>query len=71
MLGYVERRPMKVRDVLRRLRTDGWVLARQTGNHRQFKHLTRAGVVTVPGHLSDELKPGTLASIARQAGWTQ
>jgi len=59
-----------VREVLSRLRADGWVLARQSGSHRQFKHPTRRGVVTVPGQPGEDLKPGTLASIKRQAGWT-
>jgi len=70
-LGYYVSSYMKVRDVLRRLRADGWVLARQTGSHRQFKHPQKPGTVTVPGHPRDELKPGTLASIARQAGWPE
>jgi predicted RNA binding protein YcfA (HicA-like mRNA interferase family) len=60
---------MKVRDVLRRLHTEGWSVARQIGSHRQFKHPDRPGVVTVAGHPSEELKRGTLNSIARQAGW--
>ena len=59
---------MKVRQVLRMLKDDGWVLARQRGSHRQFKHGTKRGLVTVVGKLSDELAPGTLNSILKQAG---
>jgi len=59
---------MKVRDVLRLLSDDGWMLARQKGSHRQFKHATKRALVTVAGKLSDDLAPGTLNSILKQAG---
>ena len=59
---------MKVREVLRMLKDDGWDLARQRGSHRQFKHPSKRGIVTVAGKLSDELAPGTLNSILKQAG---
>ena len=60
---------MKVREVLRRLRADGWVRVKARGGQRQFKHPTKPGRVTVSGKPSDTLPPGTLASIFRQAGW--
>ena len=44
---------MKVRDLIKRLQADGWYLDRIRGSHRQFKHLDKPGVVTVPGKLSD------------------
>jgi len=50
------------------LRTDGWYLARTRGSHRQLKHKNKLGVVTVPGKPSDNLAPGTLNSILKQAG---
>ena len=59
---------MKVRDVLRLLRADGWFQVRVRGSHRQFKHLGKPGLVTVPGHPGDELAPGTLNSVLDQAG---
>ena len=59
---------MKVRDVIHVLADDGWYLARTRGSHQQFKHATKPGLVTVAGHPSDELAPGTLNSILRQAG---
>jgi len=58
---------MKVRDVLKLLRSDGWVLRNQEGSHRQFVHTTKPGKVTVAGHESDEMPPKTLKSIMRQA----
>jgi predicted RNA binding protein YcfA (HicA-like mRNA interferase family) len=59
---------MKVRDVLRLLNDDGWYLAASEGSHRQFKHPTKAGRVTVPGKRNDDLPHGTLNSILKQAG---
>lgn len=59
---------MKVRDLLRLIESEGWELARIRGSHRQFKHPSKPGLVTVPGHPSDELAPGTLNSILKQAG---
>jgi len=59
---------MKVRDVLRLLADDGWVRVAQKGSHRQFRHPTKPGKVTVPGRPSDDVPIGTLKSIFRQAG---
>lgn len=59
---------MKVREVIRLLESAGWVLVRQSGSHRQFRHPTRRGTVTIAGHGRDDLHPKTLASILRQAG---
>jgi predicted RNA binding protein YcfA (HicA-like mRNA interferase family) len=59
---------MKVRHVLRVLKGDGWREIARRGSHRQLKHPVKPGRVTVPGNLSDELAPGTLNSILKQAG---
>jgi len=66
-LGSIEA-SMKVRDVIRRLNEDGWVQVSQKGSHRQFKHPSKRGKVTVPGKPSDDLPEGTYRSILRQAG---
>jgi len=60
---------MKVSEVLRQLKADGWYLHATRGIHRQYKHPTKAGRVTVPGKPSNDLAPGTLNSIYKQAGW--
>ena len=61
--------PRKVRDLLRLLKQDGWFLVAQNGSHRQFKHPTKPGRVTIAGHKdSDELPPKTEHSILKQAG---
>jgi predicted RNA binding protein YcfA (HicA-like mRNA interferase family) len=59
---------MKVREILRVLLEDGWYLDRQRGSHRQFRHRTKPGVVTVSGHSGDDVRVGTLRSVLRQAG---
>ena len=58
---------MKVRDILRLLREDGWMEVAQRGSHRQFKHPTKPGRVTVAGAPNFDLAPGTLNSILKQA----
>ncbi len=58
---------MKVREVLRLLRDEGWFEVVTRGSHAQFKHSTKAGRVTVAGHPNDDLAPGTLKSILAQA----
>lgn len=59
---------MKVGEVLRMLVDDGWELVATRGSHRQYKHPSRPGRVTVPGKPSDDLAPGTLNSILKQSG---
>lgn len=50
------------------LERDGWRLVITEGSHRQLKHPTKAGRVTVSGQLGDDMPKGTLASVMRQAG---
>jgi len=59
---------MKVRELLRIIHNDGWYLARTRGSHRQFKHANKRGLVTVAGKPGDDIAPGTLNSILKQAG---
>jgi len=59
---------MKVKKIIKLVEKDGWYLARTRGSHRQYKHQTKMGLVTIPGKLSDELAPGTQNSIFKQAG---
>jgi len=58
---------MKVRDVIRMIESDGWFQIRMRGSHRQYKHLAKIGLVTVPGKPGDDIAPGTLNSILKQA----
>jgi len=59
---------MRIRDVIRMLTADGWFLVATRGSHRQFKHGSKTGRVTVAGKPSDDLAPGTLNSVLKQAG---
>ena len=58
----------KVKEIIDLIVKDGWFLVAQKGSHRQYKHLTKLGKVTVPGKLSDDLAPNTAKSILIQAG---
>ena len=58
---------MKVRDVIKLVEADGWYQVKMEGSHRQFKHSTKRGRVTIAGHTSKEIPPETLASIFKQA----
>jgi len=58
---------MKIREVIRLLEEDGWYLVVTRGSHRQLKHPTKPGRVTVAGHPGHDLAPGTLSSIMKQA----
>jgi len=50
---------MTVKEMIKWLENEGWYISRIKGSHRQFKHLTKKGLVTVSEKLSDELAPGT------------
>jgi predicted RNA binding protein YcfA (HicA-like mRNA interferase family) len=57
----------KIRDAIRLIEKDGWALAAVRGSHRQYKHPTKPGMVTIAGKPSDDLSPGTWNSILKQA----
>ncbi len=58
----------KVKDAIHLIENDGWFLSRTRGDHLQYKHKIKKGVVTIPGKKSDDLAPGTYNSILKQAG---
>jgi len=58
---------MKVRDVIRLVEDDGWRCIVVRGSHRQLKHVTKTGRVTISGHPGDDMPRGTLAAVLRQA----
>jgi len=62
-------KPLKVNEVLDLLKRDGWYKVGQECSHRQYKHPTKKGRVTVNGKFSDTLDQFRLNSIFKQAGW--
>lgn len=58
---------MKVREVIGMIEQDGWYQVTMKGSHRQYKHPTKPGRVTVAGKPGHDLAPGTLNSILKQA----
>ena len=58
---------MHSRDVIKELKKDGWYEVNQVGSHKQFKHSTKKGRVTVT-HPNRNIPVGTLKSIEKQAG---
>jgi predicted RNA binding protein YcfA (HicA-like mRNA interferase family) len=59
---------MKVRAVIKLLEKDGWYHVRTRGSHRQYYHSAKPGVVTVAGKPGQDVPPGTLNAILKQAG---
>jgi predicted RNA binding protein YcfA (HicA-like mRNA interferase family) len=59
----------KVRDIIRLLEEDGWYIHRQKGSHKQYRHPSKKGLVTVPDHgKNHELDHFLVSSIFKQAG---
>jgi predicted RNA binding protein YcfA (HicA-like mRNA interferase family) len=46
---------------------DGWIESRCRGDHHQFKHPTKKGLVTVT-HPKKDIPIGTVNNILKQAG---
>lgn len=59
---------MKVREATHLIERDGWYLVRTRGSHRQFRRHRKKGLVTVPEKMNDDLAPGTMNNILKQAG---
>ena len=58
---------MKVKELIEIIEYDGWYLDRIKGSHRQYKHSTKKGTVTIAGKLSIEMPKGTVISVLKQA----
>lgn len=60
---------MKAKEIIKKLIKEGWLEVSQVGSHKKFKHPEKNGIVIVPVHAGQEIPPGTLNSIKKQAGW--
>jgi predicted RNA binding protein YcfA (HicA-like mRNA interferase family) len=58
---------LKVREIIKIIEADGWYIVATKGSHRQYKHPEKPGRITIAGHLADDLAPGTMNSIFKQA----
>jgi predicted RNA binding protein YcfA (HicA-like mRNA interferase family) len=59
---------MNSRDIMARLKAEGWILVNVRGSHHNYRHPAGKGRVTVP-HPKKDLPKGTVRSIFNQAGW--
>ncbi|MEW6061645.1 MAG: type II toxin-antitoxin system HicA family toxin [Bacteroidota bacterium] len=59
---------MKVHEIIKLIESDGWYLVRTKGSHRQFKHPSKPGLVTIAGKPNTDLPKGTENSILKQSG---
>lgn len=58
---------MNSREIISKIEADGWYEVNQVGSHKQFKHPTKPGRVTVP-HPKKDFSIKTLISIEKQSG---
>ena len=58
---------MKVKELIKLIESDGWFQVRMKGSHRQYKHSTKSGAVTISGKPNVDVPPGTLNSALKQA----
>lgn len=57
-----------VREVIWALEHNGWEFKRWKGSHRQYKCKGNRYVITIAGHMNDEIPRGTLSNIERLSG---
>jgi len=58
---------MKVKEIIKIIEQNGWMMVRRIRKSPQFKHINKEDLVTIAGHLNDDLAKGTLKSIIKQA----
>lgn len=61
-------RTMNSKDIIKRLKKEGWIKMGGKGDHEKFKHSEKSGHVVV-AHPRKDMPIGTLRNIYRQAGW--
>jgi predicted RNA binding protein YcfA (HicA-like mRNA interferase family) len=57
------------REIVRRLKAEGWERVSTSGSHHKFRHADGRTVI-VP-HPKKDLPKGTARAIAKQAGWLE
>lgn len=59
---------MKIDELIKKLKNDGWFEDRQSGSHKIFKHRSKLETLSVPYHKGKEVPTGTAISILKKAG---
>jgi predicted RNA binding protein YcfA (HicA-like mRNA interferase family) len=59
---------MKIREVIKLIEGDGWILVATKGSHRQYKHAAKKGRVTIPGHMNDDVKQARSIASSNRRG---
>lgn len=59
---------MKVSELWKLLKKDGWFIHREGHKHTLLHHPTKAGQIALPRHGSQEVATGTANAILKQAG---
>ena len=59
---------MTSKDIIKKLKKDGWKIVGGKGSHTKFKHPDKLGHIVVP-HPRKDLRTGTLKKIFKRAGW--
>lgn len=70
-IDYSRLRSLTARQLVAAMERDGFILVRQSGSHRHYKHVDGRRVTLTFHHSSDTFRPKTLRSmIEGQARWT-
>ena len=61
---------MKVKEIIKRLESEGWILVRQKGSHKIFKKAGAPELIVLPDHGKNKAPSiGVLKDIQKKAGW--
>lgn len=59
---------MDAKELERVIMKDGWICTKQKGSHKQYKHPTKPGKITIPFHGHKDLNIRTANTILKYAG---
>ncbi len=59
---------MKIKELLKILKKDGWYLYKNGSRHDLYRHPSKLGQIPIPRHGAKEVAKGTEQNILKQAG---
>jgi predicted RNA binding protein YcfA (HicA-like mRNA interferase family) len=59
---------VKVREIVRAMKRDGWYIEHQAGSHRKFRHPIKTNRITIAYADSKEVGPDEARKMLREAG---